>query len=203
MSDRFLRIHRLKHYKAISVWENRRRLLRLSEFGQHLQEYLAHMGSAGDETKRASARSAINMSLQETIEIVEAANVSLSISYTPSPLAGGRTTYTNLMHDIFNLPQFPGQDPYGLLIDRIQRAYGVYVANDRASLLRTLNPIWWVFQVLELLLRLPFYALGAAGFDSNRIEASALGRLLKLAIMLLTSAASTIYLLDVAGLIDI
>ena len=166
----------MNSYKNIPIWENARRCNVLVEFRNDVVSYFNNSSARGigaDRTENAEAVQArwrINNILDQTHRIIEAAGIPQTITWTPPPAVGG---YVHQIHMILNLFEFARfQIPPGNAVDLIERAIGVYQANRRAALVRTINPFWWLFCGLLWFARIPFVFLGAVGFDAARAEGS-------------------------------
>ena len=61
----------------------------------------------------------------------------------------------------------------------MNRAIGVYEQTSRQASIRTYNPFWWFARGLIWFSRLPIWFLGEIGFDSQKIEKSIWGKIIK------------------------
>jgi len=101
----------------------------------------------------------------------------MTVAYSPSPLIGGFSGNVNLLANIFDLRQF--HIPPSKLIDGLDRAIGDYEREEQRLYRRIFNPFFWIGWLFLKILRLPFQILGAAGFDSQKMENSIGGRTIK------------------------
>lgn len=193
----------MRHYKRITYWENQRRLHRLTEFCKSVNQYVENSNSLQENTAALEARSSINLALREIVQIVEAAEISPRVTVTPPPMIGGYVSTPNVLLDFFNLHRFPTPIPPSVPYDFLQQAIGVYLADRKASFWRTVNPLWWISQFLEWFALLPFYLLGSAGFNRQKIGASTIGRLLWLVFYWLPIIASILTILQFDGWPDL
>ena len=86
-----------------------------------------------------------------------------------------------------------------MVVDELDRVIGVYETDRRNSIFRTFNPLWWIGNLAGWLVRLPFRAIGAAGFDADKAEASVPGRIAKVVLYTVTIAAALLTILDLLG----
>ncbi len=84
----------------------------------------------------------------------------------------------------------------GMLITMWQVAIGQYERIVRREYWKLFNPAWWLAQAVGLIVRLPFYILGAVGFDQSRAEGSIAGRGYKLVMSTLGFIAVPITILS-------
>lgn len=88
------------------------------------------------------------------------------------------------------------------VVDFIDRAIGVYTSDRANSIIRTLNPFFWLILILEIVVRSPFYVLRVAGFNQKKMEESFLGRLTKGVIALAGLAFTVVQIAEKLGYID-
>ena len=103
--------------------------------------------------------------------------------------------------NLFNLERFSVSPDK--VIDHLERAIGVYKADYNASIWRTGNPFWWIGQVITWFAHLPFAFMGAAGFNSARVERSVVGRLIKAVFAAVPVVASVLVIANLLGWIDV
>ena len=79
-----------------------------------------------------------------------------------------------------------------MLIDFLEKSIGKLRLMQKQLLLRIINPIIWLREIV----RLPFHLIGWAGFNQSKFELSFWGKLIKLInqIVLLLAALCTIFL---------
>lgn len=193
----------MKHYSRILPWENRRRLVRLTEFRALVIQYFnnTHVEWMADEPieqpQAEEARGKINRMMEEAHGIILYSGINPSIQYTPPPMIGGYIKDIDLVQNIFHLHRFK-ITPNNLL-DYIDRSIGIYENNIRPAFLRALNPFFYLGLAFDLVARIPFILIGRAGFNRQKAEKSLFGRLLKGIIYIITVLAS---LLTVLQLLD-
>lgn len=193
------------NYKDITCWENKRRHATLSRFHNLLKTYFRHSQSGQFgfrvETERAQrARTEINLMISEISAIVRAADNATIVIWTPPPVIGGPTESVDLLLDVFNLDRFyisPCE-----LFDQIIRTRGVYQSDKKRSIIRTINPLWWMKNIIIRVSRFPFFIIGAAGFDTARIEQSVIGRLIKFILITISTTASVLVIADLLGALE-
>ena len=65
-------------------------------------------------------------------------------------------------------------------MDAINETIGACKAAKRTESQRAVNPLWWLWTLVVLILRFPFLLLQSAGFDAGRIEEHLVGKVFKL-----------------------
>ena len=90
----------------------------------------------------------------------------------------------DVMDNLFNLRGF--DIPPQFVIDVLDRGIGAYLSNQRVALWRTVNPVWWIGQLLSWVAEIPFYLMAGAGFDAENAKKSTWGRIMRLAIQLMS-----------------
>ena len=197
----------MKYFRDITHFENRKRLDRLTEFHTHVVTYFNNsyvpdwIADPRVENNTArTARTQINLMVDEIYEIVAAADVDCRIIWTPPRMVGGPTQNVNLLANLFDLHRFRVTPDHVVAV--LERSIGVYKTDRRQSLLRTYNPFWWLRRLLVLVFRIPFYVIGAAGFDADRFERSILGRVTKALMGVIVTAASLLAIADSLGALE-
>jgi len=196
----------VQHYTKILVWENNRRLSKLLEFRNLVVDYFHNshpewMADSRIEERAARvARVKINRVMGETHDIILHSGIDPTLVWTPPPARGGYVMNVDLIQNIFNLCQFR-IGPEGAL-DFVDRAIGVYESNHRSSLIRTFNPLFYVGLVFDAISELPFIAIGRLGFDRQKVESSAIGRLIKGALYLITVIAALLTILQLLDFLE-
>ena len=198
----------MKSYPRIPVWETKKRIEDLTVFRMAVERYFLNTslprGRPRQRTDNAQAatkaREQINRSMQRVRKVALNTGVSESITYTPPPIIGGPIVNVNIIQNIFNLGQFEigSESVLGVL----DQAAGVYSDDLPSAWQRTLNPFWWLGKLLVWIAHLPFFLLGAAGFDSQKAEQSFIGKLVSLIFTLTTFIASLLVILNLLGFLD-
>lgn len=193
----------VKFYTKILIWENKRRLDKLIEFRNLIIEYFNNSRvewMVAERIEKEAARSArvkINRIINETHSIILLSGINPTIRYTPPPAVGGYIQKIDVIQNIFNLNRFQiGVDP---VLDFIDRAIGIYQSNQKSALIRTFNPFFYLGWVLDVISDLPFIAIGKLGFNREKVESSAIGRLVKGIFYLITVIAAFLTTLQLLG----
>lgn len=179
----------VRHYNKILVWENKRRLNKLIEFRQLVLEYFnnINVGLFADqriENQAAQvARTRINRIMAEVHSIILHSGTIPILTVDPPPAVGGYRTDVDLIDNIFNLDRFYiGEGIHrecNDILNFIDRAIGIYESNHESALVRMFNPFFYLGLVFDAISDLPFMAIGKLGFNRQKAEASAIGRLVK------------------------
>lgn len=182
------------------IWHCLNRISALKRFGKALEAYISHsqvhnMISIPKDAEGEEARERVNRLLPKVSKFVRESGCSTSIVYTPPPIVGGPILpNVDLLTNIFQLSRFDVS--YYAIFDFVQRAIGYY--NDEApkALIRTLNPFWWLAQIVAFLISVPIRILAWAGYGQiEKLEASQGGRLYRAAAGLVAFALGLIALL--------
>ncbi len=197
----------MRTYNEILVWENNRRLKRLNDFRIVVEKYFQQsshhwMNRERTESPESEAvRATINRHLDEIHSILICAGVGVQIRYTPSATRGGYVQDIDILENIFNLHHF--QIGANQLLDIIDRGIGVYETDHKPAVLRTINPIFYLQNILNWVVMIPFNLIGKVGFNQKKIENSMLGRLFKASIYIVTALASFLTVLQLIDLLDL
>ena len=194
----------MRHYTKILIWENRRRHNKLIEFRNLVVEYFTniHVEWLSDrriqnQTARV-ARNKINQAMDEAHSIILHSGTIPILTIDPPPAVGGYRTDVDLIDNIFNLDRFYiGEGIHrecNDILDFIDRAIGIYESNYESALVRMFNPFFYLGLVFDAILALPFIAIGKLGFNRQKAETSAIGRLVK-GIMFLAPFLTILHLL--------
>ncbi len=142
-----------KHYKDILFWENRARLKLLTDFRSLLKTYFENStlnmvsGSYNEKPEATDAKKAINLIIINAYAIIRHADIKTYTASTPSVSVKGHGKNINLILNIFNLGRNDIEPDRA--IDYIDRAIAVYKANRVVSLIRVINPFFWMSVVLK------------------------------------------------------
>ena len=104
-------------------------------------------GMYNEEPEATDAREAINLIIKETYAIISHADIKTYTASTPSVSVKGGNKNINLILNIFNLGRNDIEPEAA--IDYIDRAIAVYRANRAASLIRVINPFFWMSVALK------------------------------------------------------
>ena len=196
----------MKYYNKIPFWENIRRTKLLKKFREYIIHYLdnseAHYTilDRAENDRAREIRSEINHMMDEIHEILTKANINPVIIYTPSPVTGGYVSNVDLIVNFFKLQRL--RIPPRNIIDYLDRAIGVYEKDFIRSLLRTINPFYWISIILDYIVSLPFILIGKFGFNQQEIEASIFGKLFKIIGHLIIVIAALLTILEKTGYLN-
>ena len=142
-----------KHYKDIPFWENRARLKLLTHFRSLVKTYfdnsILNMVSDiyNEKPEATDAKKAINLIMKNAYVIISHAEIKTYTASTPSVSVKGRGKNIDLILNIFNLAS-NNIEP-DIAIDYIDQAIAVYKDNRIASLIRVINPFFWMSVALK------------------------------------------------------
>lgn len=195
----------MRHYKKISIWENIKRTNELILFRSLVEQYFENAPYSWqadgriENDKAVRVRSQINLIINKIQLYIRAANVQTVVYYSPSPIVGGFSGPLDVPSNIFkeNLGI-----SYKEQLDIIDRAIGVYQNDKINSWLRTFNPFFWLYLILDFLIVLPFKLLGLVGFDQVKIENSFIGKIFKIIFSGITVTAALLTVLEKLGYLE-
>ena len=169
-----------------TIWEVNKRITDLQEFLDKYKDYLEH--SAGSTRQRhlgtfptddidSSARSKLNF-MRPRIKkyILDTDNYPL-INYRDPLAIGGRAMQIDIFENLFNLNAF--EIPHTTVSDTLERTIGYYQDQRPKAVLRTINPLWWIWRLVSVVIAFPFYVIGWAGYDRDQIESKPAAKLFK------------------------
>lgn len=130
-----------------------------------------------DSDKSKDVRKWLNSKNEAIQTIFRDVGITPNIVYTPPPAIGGYIQRINLIDNLFNLQNYDIE--IQALLDFIDQVDGVYQQDFINSILRTFNPFYWLGRLLEFIASIPFYLLGSVGFNREKVENSAVGKLVK------------------------
>lgn len=194
----------MSYYRKATIFENKHRKALLESFLDLIRnyenncEYSNVVGRIENDEARL-LRGQINRSMNASSRSMAMAGVGVLVQHQDPPMIGGRVQTIDIVQNIFNLADF--QMSIQVTIDRVERAIGVYEADASAAKVRTFNPFWWTWRLLEEVSYLPFRIIGSAGFNGEKLAASTVGRIVRTSILgiELTAALLTIYVFASAG----
>jgi hypothetical protein len=143
----------IKHFRDIHYWENRARLKLLTHFRFLVTSYFDNSvlnmesGNYSEKPEASDARESINHILKKVYSIITNAGIKTYTASTPSVSAKVRGQNINLILNLFNLGR--NEIPPEAAIEYIDRAIDVYKDNRTASLMRVINPFFWMSSVLK------------------------------------------------------
>ena len=195
----------MRHYTKILIWENKRRLNKLREFRSLMIRYFnnSQVGLGGGRVEEGAAKEArreLNRLREEVHSIILNLGIDPSFSWTRPASAGGDDTEIDLIEDILNLDQFD-IGPNNVL-DLVDKAIAQYDSNGKSALSRTLNPFCYIGLALHTISDLPFIVIGLFGLNRQKLQTSAIGRLIKGALYLITVIAAFLAILHLLGFLE-
>ncbi len=137
-----------KNYKDIPYWENRARLKLLTQFRSLVQTYFDNSilnmvsGTYNEKPEAADAKKSINLIIKNAYAIISHAGIKTYTVSTPSVSVREHGKNINLILNIFNLGRNDIEPD--IAIDYIDRAIAVYKSNRASSLIRVINPFFWI-----------------------------------------------------------
>jgi hypothetical protein len=167
----------------MTILQNLESIRTLKKFKKYAERYFENVdyGSYGltavEKPTAKKIRSQLNLMLERTKRALSSVEVSPDICDASRPTAAGYEEGVYLVDNIFNLHQLKISPQ--TLLDYVERAIGVYGDDRFKSLVRTLNPLFWLSMVLDYISGLPFAILGALGFNRSKMEDGSCGRFLK------------------------
>ena len=186
----------MKHHTKILIWENDRRLNKLIKFHDLVIRYF-NSKNVVDQTVRIK----INQDKAEIRHIIISSGISTEIIYDPSLLFRGRLRVIDLIFDMFDLWEL--RIPHEKVVDTIETSIGIYESNRTKSIWRMFNPFFWLGRVADGISEVVFNVVGEFGLDRQNAEKSALGKLFKGLVYLITSVVAPISgLLQILGFLE-
>ncbi len=166
----------MTYYNKRTIFGNRYCQHHLNEFRNDIIEYFNNVqydryerGNIENESA-IQVRSIINQKVPLAHKLISATGIDTKILYSPPPMIGGYRQNIDVLANIFNLRTY-SISPVTVL-DLVDRAIGVYVHDETSSLIRTLNPLFWLGELLDFIISLPFRLLRRAGIPTQKIEES-------------------------------
>lgn len=183
----------MKKYSSLLFWQNVARRKQLEKYQAQIEEYFSLIDYNEfdkciiDNQESRKIRKLLNKET-EAIEIyIVEAGLSPYVTHYDAPAMGGRATSINLIENLFNLQHYDIESQS--IIDVIDQALGVYERDFVKSIIRVINPIFWLGRTLEFISSIPFYLLGRIGLNQQKLEESFIGRVVKLVIKVATLLA--------------
>lgn len=155
-----------------------------------------------DATSRrlSKTRMSLDLQLQYVKRIVHRADVPTTVIWTPPAVGGGYQQRIDLVSDLFHLQR------YGIDLDApcdvLLQAMGVYQHDGTSAWIRTLNPLYWIGQVIDWIAQIPFRLFGFLGGDAERLSKSLFGRLLEALLKLTQVVLTFLSIAEKLGLLD-
>jgi len=110
-----------------------------------------------------------------------ARRLGVPIEYTsyPAPVVGGPIIHLTLFDATFRDTSYDGVNRR-FIVDALDQTLGECETEADAEFRHLINPVYWVKEILVLIIRIPFIIIEASGFDVGKVEDHFLGRLFKL-----------------------
>lgn len=159
------------NYKKISYFENRHRIKKLKNFKGLVIKYFKNTQKSFydreyvENSTAQKARSQINSISPHVNLIIRSSGIPTSIIYTPPPILGGSQQKIDLFDNIFLLHQY--QINKEQIVDIIEKSIGIYEYDKILSIIRTINPFFWINRILSYIANIPFEILRSFGFQIN------------------------------------
>ncbi len=168
----------------LAYWNCHSRINTLREFREQWEVFLAHsellpiVGQQATDDEGRRAREWINHSRLHIAKHIHEAGVSITVTVRePQSRGGGIWPNYEVFENIFTLRWMMVSD--SIVLDTLDTAIGYYERELRRSVLRTLNPLWWLARLGGEIIIFPFKIIEWAGFDSSPIEWSLAGKIYK------------------------
>jgi len=196
----------MSYYKHITYFTNRNRIALLMSFLKLAKDYYEnstyswYTDSTMEQPKAKQVRSEINRILDKSREAILSTRIPIYIRRHPAPAVGGFLQDIDLLNNMFG--QYANGELSEYLFDCIERSIGKYEHDRTASIIRTVNPFFWLNKIIMIIVSIPFKIIGKFGFNQEKAEASIPGRISQFILYIATIAtliASVIYILDAFG----
>jgi hypothetical protein len=187
----------------VLYWECKRRLKNLRDFRGLVDNYIVSLGirPGSDRTAQSdeshAIRTQINLNMSEALESCDLIGEITTVGYSYQ----GYTTPLNLIRELFDLRNDYYVSPEKVT-DVLDRAIGKYEQRKRHLYWQMFNPLFWLRLLLVEIIEIPFWILGAAGFDAARIEKTTIGRMFKAVAGFVTFVAALLTVLHLLGWLD-
>ena len=168
----------------LPIWECLYRIHVLNKFISYLNIYSRHSEFSGRRRRGPSfpsdedgnqARRSINRLTPKVSRYMNESGTYPIINYSEPPAVGGRVfSNIDVMQNIFNLSDFGL--PLSMVIDYVEKTIGYYQDDLVKSFFRTINPFWWLWKLAVFIVRIPFGIIKLAGYNSEKLEMSSVGK---------------------------
>lgn len=197
---------KMRDYRKITIWENRKRIDFLVNFKNLVIDYFKNvkranweLGLIENETAKQK-REKINLVLHKAHSIILTAEVYPYLTYIPPRAVGGYIQKIDLVLDIFHLSNYRINPQE--VVDILDKAIGVYENDRHDSLLRTINPLFWIDLILSYIVSFLFRIIGGMGFDQEKIKSPIIGKIIKGILYLIIVFASFLTILQKLGYLE-
>ena len=97
----------------------------------------------------------------------------------PAPAVGGPVLELNLFSAILKDTSHGGLVDNQTIFDAISETLGECESKVKSEFLKLINPLYWIKEIIELILRIPFMIIEATGFDIGKVEDHLISKLFK------------------------
>ncbi len=143
----------MRNINSIIYWENKRRIKKLDSFREDVRKYYSNstfnfLDGRNENQTAVQLRTKINEQLLSIESIVMKSGLPLMATHYPPPALGGFVKNINLIHNILTLSEH--QIDYNVALDMIEISSGSYKDNIQSSILRTINPFYYLKELLMI-----------------------------------------------------
>lgn len=137
-----------RHYRGITFRENSARIKLLAQFKDLINDYFSNStlnmleGTYTEKQPASEAKAAINLIIKKAYHTIRLADIKTSAASISSVAIGIKDQNIDLVLNIFNLGRHNIAPETAL--DFIEDAIDVYKSNRLSSLVRTVNPLFWL-----------------------------------------------------------
>ncbi|HOY64126.1 MAG TPA: hypothetical protein PK745_13220 [bacterium] len=188
----------MRRYDKTTFWENANRTKALNVFRSNVVDYF-NLDASGEKREHARShetRSTLNRQANNVKRIVSSADISLNIAYQPA-FQNHILKNINIIDNLFVLDR----NALPHVVDILDRAIGMYETDRLSSIWRTFNPLFWLGLLIDRIMTITV-KIFQPEYDSEKIEASKSGRIIKGVIQLVFFAAAFLAILDYIGWLD-
>jgi hypothetical protein len=191
-------------YNKLPIWDNKSRQKVLCRFLELYEIYVTNIARSSRHSQpkknaiACDAREQINRILHRVSRSVQDSGINPVLDWVSR--AVGIQARVDLFENLFLLDEF--DIPPVQVKDRVERAIGVFEEDQFRAWIRTFNPFYWLARLLDYITSIPFRILGKAGFSRQHAEASAIGKLVKLFVSVLTLTGTIIAILKNLDYLD-
>ena len=205
----------MKRYNRKTHFENKKCIDELVQFKQIVKDYLDNRDVTTDDMltrppieceqrmiKKATTKidpNAVRTTINEKLPLIRQIMIDAGINHSSARDIPGstKTQYIDVLDNIFELSNL--YIPYSHVVDPIERAIGVYKNDSKSSMIRTYNPFFWIKELLDFVVGIPFYFLQKSGFNNN-LENTFVAKVIKFATYIISSISGAWFIMDKLGL---
>ncbi len=143
-------------------------------------EYHEAVLARATSTERGRAlREELAKDISRASDIAHKNGATIDVQSIPAPGVGGVIIPVNLFYAILKDTSHGGVDQ-DWIRDTINETIGRTQQRLRLERVNMFNPLYWLYQVLVFLVRIPFHIVSVSGFDVSKVEDHFLGKVFKL-----------------------